>query len=141
MQSTDLIKGLVIDKEVVHADMPKLVTNAKIGLLDAALEIEKTEFDSKIRIENPDEIQAYLDQEEGLLKDLVDKVKSAKINVLFCQKGVDDTVQHFLARSGIMTARRAKKSDMEALAKATGAKIVSTIDDLTEGDCGYAEAG
>jgi thermosome len=139
MKATDLIRGLVIDKEVVHSDMPKVIKDAKIGLLDAALEIEKTEFDSKIRIESPEEIQAYLDQEEGMLKDLVEKVKAAKVNVLFSQKGIDDTVQHFLARAGIMAARRVKKSDMEALAKATGAKIVMTVEDLTGADLGYAE--
>ena len=139
MKATDLIKGLVIDKEVVHDNMPKVIKDAKIGLLNAALEIEKTEFDSKIRIESPEEIQAYLDQEEGMLKDLVEKVKAAKVNVLFCQKGVDDTVQHFLARAGIMAARRVKQSDMEALAKATGARIVMTVEDLTAADFGYAE--
>lgn len=139
LKATDIIRGLVIDKEVVHSDMPKVIKDARIGLLDAALEIEKTEFDSKIRIERPEEIQAYLDQEEGILKDLVEKVKAAKVNVLFCEKGIDDTVQHFLARAGIMAARRVKKSDMEALAKATGAKIVMTVDDLTTADCGYAE--
>lgn len=139
LKDTKMINGLVVDKEVVHDNMPKIIKDAKIGLLDAALEIEKTEFDSKIRIESPEEIKAYLDQEEEMLKDLAEKVKAAKINVLFCQKGIDDTVQHFLARAGIMAARRAKKSDMEALAKATGAKIVMTIDDLTEADCGFAE--
>jgi len=139
LKDTKMINGLVIDKEVVHDNMPKVIKDAKIGLLDAALEIEKTEFDSKIRIESPEEIKAYLDQEEEMLKGLVEKVKAAKINVLFSQKGIDDTVQHFLARAGIMAGRRVKKSDMEALAKATGAKIVMTIDDLTEADCGYAE--
>ncbi|MFB0543597.1 MAG: thermosome subunit beta, partial [Candidatus Bathyarchaeia archaeon] len=138
LKDTKLIKGLIIDKEVVQAGMPKLVRNAKIGLLDAAMEIEKTEFDSKIRIESPEEIQAYLDQEEEMLKELVEKVKAAGINVLFCQKGIDDTVQHFLSREGIMAARRVKKSDMEALSKATGAKIVTKVDELTAADCGYA---
>jgi thermosome len=135
---TTLIKGLVIDKEVIHADMPKLVRDAKIGLLNAAMEIEKTEFDSKIHIESPTEIQAYLDQEEQMLRDMVAKVKDAGVNVLFCQKGIDDMVQHFLAREGIMAARRLKKSDMEALAKATGAKVVTSVDELSEADAGYA---
>ncbi|UCD44551.1 MAG: TCP-1/cpn60 chaperonin family protein [Candidatus Bathyarchaeota archaeon] len=135
---TTLIKGLVIDKEVIHADMPKRVKEAKIGLLNAAMEIEKTEFDSKIHIESPTEIQAYLDQEEQMLRDMVAKVKDVGVNVLFCQKGIDDMVQHFLAREGIVAARRLKKSDMEALAKATGAKVVTSVDDLSEADAGYA---
>ena len=138
LTDTALIKGLVIDKEVVHSDMPKLVRKARIGLLNASMEIEKTEFDSKIHIESPDEIQAYLDQEEQMLRDMVKKVKDAGVNVLFCQKGIDDMVQHFLAREGILAARRLKKSDMEALAKATGAKIVTSVDDLSKGDAGYA---
>lgn len=138
LTDTALIRGLVIDKEVVHADMPKLVRKARIGLLNASMEIEKTEFDSKIHIESPDEMQAYLDQEEQMLRDMVRKVKDAGVNVLLCQKGVDDMVQHFLAREGILAARRLKKSDMEALAKATGAKIVTSVDDLSKGDAGYA---
>lgn len=140
MTDTAMIKGLVIDKEVSHSDMPKLVKKAKIGLLDAAMEIEKTEFTSKISIETPEEMQGYLDQEEKMLRDMVKKVKTAGINVLFCQKGIDDMVQHFLARESIMSARRLKKSDMEALAKATGAKVVSSIDELTTSDTGYADS-
>jgi thermosome len=139
LTDTALIKGLIIDKEVVHADMPKKVKDAKIGLLNAALEIVKTEFDAKIQIETPDEMQAYLDQEENMLREMVQKIKDAGVNVLFCQKGVDDMVQHFLAREGILTARRLKKSDLEALAKATGAKVVTKVDDLTAEDLGYAE--
>ena len=138
LTDTALIKGLVIDKEVVHSDMPKLVRKARIGLLNASMEIEKTEFDSKIHIESPDEMQAYLDQEEQMLRDMVKKVKDAGVNVLLCQKGIDDMVQHFLAREGILAARRLKKSDMEALVKATGAKIVTSVDDLSKGDAGYA---
>jgi thermosome len=133
-----LIRGLVIDKEVVHSDMPKLVRKAKIGLLNAAMEIEKTEFSAKIHIEKPDEMQAYLDQEEQMLREMVKKVKEAGVNVLFCQKGIDDMVQHFLAREGVMASRRLKKSDMEALAKATGAKVVTSVDDLSKEDAGYA---
>jgi thermosome len=139
LTDTALIKGLIIDKEVVHADMPKKVKDAKIGLLNAALEIEKTEFDAKIQIETPDEMQAYLDQEENMLREMVQKVKDAGVNVLFCQKGIDDMVQHFLAREGIFAARRLKKSDLEALAKATGAKVVTSVDDLTADDAGYAQ--
>jgi len=140
MTDTALIKGLVIDKEVVHSDMPKLVKKAKIGLLDAAMEIEKTEFTSKISIESPEEMQAYLDQEEKMLRDMVSSVKAAGVTVLLCQKGIDDMVQHFLAREGIMAARRLKKSDMEALAKATGAKVVSSVDELSAADAGFADS-
>ena len=138
MTDTSLINGLIIDKEVVHDGMPKLVKEAKIGLLNAAMEIEKTEFDSKISIETPEQMQAYLDQEEQMLRDMVNKVKDAGINVLLCQKGIDDMVQHFLSREGILAARRLKKSDMEALAKATGAKVVNSVDQLNGDDAGYA---
>ncbi|MFA5869658.1 MAG: thermosome subunit beta [Candidatus Bathyarchaeia archaeon] len=140
MTDTVLVRGLIIDKEVAHSDMPRHVHKAKIGLLNAAMEIEKTEFDSKISIETPDQMQSYLDQEEKMLRDMVKKVKDAGVTVLLCQKGIDDMVQHFLAREGIMAARRLKKSDMEALAKATGAKVVSSVDELTADDAGYAEA-
>ena len=140
MTDTSLINGLIIDKEVVHDGMPKLVKEATIGLLNAAMEIEKTEFDSKISIETPEQMQAYLDQEEQMLRDMVGKVKDAGINVLFCQKGIDDMVQHFLAREGILAARRLKKSDMEALAKSTGAKVVSSVNQLNAGDAGYAKS-
>jgi len=138
LTDTEFIKGLVIDKEAVHADMPKLVRDAKIGLLNAAMEIEKTEFDAKIHIESPDEMQAYLDQEENMLREMVGKVKAAGINVLFCQKGIDDMVQHFLSREGILAVRRLKKSDVEALARASGAKVVTNVDDLNSEDAGYA---
>ena len=138
LTDTVLIKGLVIDKEVVHSDMPKMYKDAKIGLLNAALEIEKTEFDAKIHIESPTEMQAYLDQEENMLRSMVKKVKDAGINVLFCQKGIDDMVQHFMAREGIMAVRRLKKSDIEALAKATGGKVVSKVDAISADDIGYA---
>jgi thermosome len=136
---TRLVKGLIIDKEVVHDGMPKQVKKATIGLLNAAMEIEKTEFDAKIAIETPDQMQAYLDQEEQMLRDMVKKVKEAGINVLLCQKGIDDMVQHFLSREGILASRRLKKSDMEALAKATGAKVVNSLEQLSKEDAGYAD--
>jgi thermosome len=139
MTDTRLVSGLIIDKEVVHDGMPKQIKEAKIGLLNAAMEIEKTEFDAKISIETPDEMQAYLDQEEQMLRDMVKKVKDVGINVLFCQKGIDDMVQHFLAREGILAARRLKKSDMEALSKSTGAKVVNSVDQLSAEDAGYAK--
>lgn len=139
LTDTRLIKGLIIDKEVVHDGMPKFMKEAKIGLLNAAMEIEKTEFDAKISIETPEQMQAYLDQEENMLRDMAKKVKEAGINVLFCQKGIDDMVQHFLSREGILAVRRLKKSDMEALTKATGAKIVTSVDEISADDAGYAE--
>ena len=139
LSDTAMIRGLVIDKEVSHSDMPKLVKKAKIALLNAAMEIEKTEFTSKISIETPDQMQAYLDEEEKMLRDMVKKVKDAGVNVLLCQKGIDDLVQHFLAREGILAARRLKKSDIEALAKATGAKVVNSIEELTSEDVGHAD--
>ena len=136
---TQLIKGLVIDKEVVHPGMPKRIEDAKIALLNCPLEIEKTEFSSKIHIETPEEMKAYLDQEEKLMREMVEKIKAAGANVVFCQKGIDDMVQHFLARAGILAARRIKKSDMEKLARASGARIVTNIDELSPEDLGYAD--
>jgi chaperonin GroEL (HSP60 family) len=128
-----------LDKEVVHSSMPKRVENAKIALLDCALEIEKTEFDAKINIESPDQMKAFLDEEEKMIKDMVDKVVKSGANVLVCQKGIDDVAQHYLAKAGVLAVRRAKQSDMEKLAKATGGRVVSNIDSLTKGDLGYAK--
>ena len=136
---TMLIEGIVLDKEVVHPDMPKLVRNAKIALLDAPLEIEKTEFDAKLHIETPDQMRAFMEQEERMLKEMVDKIAATGANVVFCQKGIDDLAQHFLARKGILAVRRIKKSDMEKLAKATGGRVISRIDDLTPEDLGRAQ--
>ncbi len=136
---TKLIKGIVLDKEVVHPGMPKRVENAKIVLLDCPLEIEKTEFDAKINIETPEQMEAFLREEENMLREMVEKIKRAGANVVICQKGIDDMAQHFLARKGILAVRRAKKSDMEKLAKATGGRIVTNLDDLKPEDLGYAE--
>jgi thermosome len=138
LTDTKLIEGIVLDKEVVHPGMPKRVENAKIALLDCALEVEKTEFDAKLNIETPEQMDAFLKQEENMLKDMVEKIARTGANVLICQKGIDDLAQHFLARKGILAVRRAKKSDMEKLAKATGGKVVTNLDDLTEKDLGYA---
>jgi len=138
LSETKLINGIVLDKEIVHSGMPKRVEKAKIALLDASLEIEKTEFDSKINIETPDQIEAFLNQEEAMLKDMADKIAKSGANVVICQKGIDDMAQHFLAKKGVIAIRRAKKSDMEKLAKATGGKIVSKIDSIASGDLGYA---
>jgi thermosome len=135
---TELIRGMIIDKEVVHARMPKRVKNAKIALLDTALEIEKTEMDAEIRITDPTQMKAFLDEEEVMLKDMVSKIEKVGANVVVCQKGIDDLAQHYLAKLGIMAVRRAKKSDMEKLGKATGGRIVTNLDDLSEEQLGSA---
>ncbi len=137
-EDTELIKGVIIDKEVVHPAMPKKLKYAKIALLDSSLEIEKTETDAQIQITSPDQLQKFLEQEEKILKDMVNKVALSGCNVLFCQKGIDDVAQHYLAKKGILTARRVKKSDMEKLSRATGGNIVSNISDLSEDDLGGA---
>ncbi|HLC36737.1 MAG TPA: thermosome subunit beta [archaeon] len=138
LEESKLIKGLLIDKEIVHGGMPKEIKNAKIALIDSALEIKETETDAKIQITSPEQLQAFLDQEEAMLKKMVDKVKSAGATVVFCQKGIDDLAQHFMAKAGIAGVRRVKKSDMDKLSKATGAKIVTKIDALTAEDLGGA---
>ncbi len=138
IDDTELIRGLVIDKEVVHANMPKHVKNAKIALLDCALEVKETETSAEIRITDPAQLQAFLDQESRMLKDMVKKVVDSGANVLFCQKGIDDLAQHYLAKAGITASRRVKKSDMEKLSKATGANMVSNIDELGKDDLGFA---
>jgi thermosome len=139
VRDTKLIHGIVLDKEVVHSGMPKRVEKAKIALLDCSLEIEKTEFDAKINIESPEQMEAFLKQEESMLKEMVDKLAAIGANVVLCQKGIDDMAQHFLARKGIMAVRRIKKSDMEKLAKATGGRVVTNLDAITPADLGYAE--
>ncbi len=135
---SQLIKGVIVDKEVVHAAMPKRVTNAKIALLDAPFEIEKTEFSAEIRIRDPLKIKEFLDEETRILKEMVDKVVKVGANVVFCQKGIDDAAQFFLAKAGILAVRRVKRSDMEKLEKATGGRIVTNFEDLSEKDLGYA---
>jgi archaeal chaperonin len=135
---SQLINGVIIDKEVVHLGMPKRMERAKIALIDSALEIEKTEISAEIRIKDPLQMQAFLDQENKMLQEMVGKIKKAGANVLFCQKGIDDMAQHFLAKEGIMTARRVKESDMEKLARATGGRIVSDLTDLGSEDLGAA---
>ncbi len=138
VRDTMLVNGVVLDKEVVHSGMPKRVENAKIALLDCPLEIEKTEFDAKINIESPEQMDAFLRQEEAMLKDMVEKLAAIGANVVLCQKGIDDMAQHFLARKGILAVRRIKKSDMEKLAKATGGKIITNLDDVSAADLGFA---
>ncbi|MFW9869297.1 MAG: thermosome subunit alpha [Candidatus Thorarchaeota archaeon] len=139
VDSTELVKGLVLDKEVVHAGMPKKVTGAKIALLECALEVTKTEFDAKISITDPSAMQSFLDEEERMLKDMVDKIVEAGANVVIAQKGIDDVVQHFLAKKGILAVRRIKKSDVERIHKTTGATIISKIQNLTAADLGKAK--
>ncbi|MGD0407084.1 MAG: thermosome subunit beta [Candidatus Bathyarchaeia archaeon] len=138
LMETSLINGVVLDKEIVHSGMPKRLEKAKIALIDASLEIEKTELDAKINIESPEQIEAFLKQEETMLKDMVEKILASGANVVVCQKGIDDMAQHFLARKGIIAVRRAKKSDIEKLAKATGGKIITNLDDIKPSDLGYA---
>ena len=133
-----IIEGIVLDKEVVHAGMPKKVSEAKIALVNTALEINKTETDAKINISNPQQLKTFLDEENRMLKTMVDKVVASGATVLICQKGVDDMVQHYLAKAGILTVRRVKESDMTKLAKATGARITTNLDDLFEKDLGTA---
>jgi len=138
LYETQLIQGIVLDKEVVHPDMPKRVVNAKIALLDAPLEIEKPEWTTKISVSSPQQIKGYLEEETSILKSYVDKLKSIGVNVVIAQKGIDDTAQHFLAKAGIMAVRRVKRSDIEKLAKATGARIVTSIKDIRPEDLGTA---
>jgi len=133
-----LVSGVVIDKDRLHPNMPKSVKAARIALLNAAVEIEKTEVDAKIQITSPDQLQAFLDQEENMLKGMVDRIAATGANVLFVQKGIDDLAQHFLAKAGIYTVRRVKKSDMEKLARATGGRVVTSIHEISKEDLGKA---
>jgi archaeal chaperonin len=135
---TKLINGIVLDKEVVHGGMPKRVENAKIVLLNCPLEIEKTEFDAKININNPEQIQQFINEENMMLKAMVDKISITEANVVLCQKGIDEMAQHYLAKSGILSVRRIKESDMFKLSKATGASLITNLDDLTQEDLGHA---
>jgi thermosome len=138
IENTELVRGVVIDKERVHSAMPRTVKNAKIALVDSAMEVKKTEIDAKINITDPNQLQAFLDEEEGMLKDMVEKVKNSGATVLFAQKGIDDLAQHYLAKANLFAIRRVKESDMKKLAKATGAKILSTLDDLSADSLGVA---
>ncbi|WP_455391823.1 thermosome subunit beta [[Eubacterium] cellulosolvens] len=138
IQDTDLIEGILLDKERVHSGMPKSIKNAKVALLNVALEVKKTEVDAKIQITSPTQLQDFINEEERMLKSMVDKIQKAGANVVICQKGIDDLPQHFLAKAGIYAVRRAKKSDVEKLAKATGARIITNIQDLSSRDLGKA---
>ena len=138
VDNSELIQGIAIDKEKVHSGMPRLVKNAKIALIDSAVEVKSTETDAKIQINDPNQMQAFLDQEEKMLRDMIEKIVKSNANVVFCQKGIDDIAQHFLAKKGIYASRRVKKSDMEGLSRATGAKIITNLDDLSAADLGKA---
>ncbi|NQV08403.1 thermosome subunit, partial [Candidatus Woesearchaeota archaeon] len=138
VDDSELIQGIVIDKEKVHSGMPNVIRGARIALIDSAIEIKSTEMDAKIQISDPSKMQEFLDMEENMLKDMVNKIEESGANVVFSQKGIDDMAQHYLAKKGIFGARRVKKSDLEKLSKATGANIITKIDDLTKNDLGSA---
>ena len=138
IQDTQIVKGIVLDKEIVHSGMPTKIDKANIALLNSALEIEKTEMSSEIRISDPTQMQMFLEEENRMLKTMVDKLHDIGVNVLICQKGIDDIAQHYLAKNGILAVRRVKESDMIKLAKATGGRVISNIDDLNEKDLGAA---
>ncbi len=140
VEDSELIPGMIIDKERVHTNMPEKVNDAKIVLLNAAIELKDTEVDAEISITSPDQLQSFLDQEEKMLKDIVNKVIDSGANVVFCQKGVEDLAQHYLAKAGILAIRRVKKSDMEKLARATGGKLITNMDEITSEDLGYAKS-
>jgi thermosome len=139
IEDTKLIEGIVLDKEVVHGAMPKRIEDAKIALLNAALEIEKTEMSAEIRISDPQQMQMFLEEENRMLKSMVDKITASGANVLLCQKGIDDLAQHYLAKNGILAVRRVKESDMNNLAKATEGRVLSNLDELSASDLGYAK--
>jgi len=139
IQDTALVKGIVLDKEIVHSGMPTKIQGAKIALINAALEVEKTEMSAEIRINDPTQMQMFLEEENRMLKSMVDKLHSVGSNVVICQKGIDDMAQHYLAKNGILSVRRVKESDMTKLAKATGGRISTNIDDISEKDLGSAE--
>lgn len=138
IDDTGLIKGIILDKEVVSPGMPKSVNDAKILLLQSAIEIEKTEFDTKLQITSPEQIQQFLDEEENMLRSMVEKIEKSGANVVICQKGIDDMAQHFLSKAGVMAIRRVKKSDIEKLSKATGGTIFTNLDDITSDKLGWA---
>jgi thermosome len=139
IRNTSLIKGIVLDKEVVHSGMPTKIEKAKIALVNSALEIEKTEMSAEIRITDPTQMQMFLEEENRMLKTMVDKIREIGANVLICQKGIDDIAQHYLAKQGILAVRRVKESDMTKLVKATGGRIITNLDDITAKDLGSAE--
>jgi thermosome len=139
INDTQIIHGMVLDKEVVHGEMPKRIENAKIALLNCPLEIEKTEFDSKLNINSPEQMQRFLDEENKMLKTMVDKISSSGANAVLCEKGIDDVAQHYLAKAGILAVKRIKESDIYKLSKAIGARIITNIEELSKDDLGFAD--
>jgi chaperonin GroEL (HSP60 family) len=139
IEDSKLVKGIVLDKEVVHPGMPRLVKGAKIAVVNAAMEVEKPETTAKIQITSPTQLKSFLDEQTNMLREMVNKVAATGANVLICQKGIDDIAQHFLAKAGILAVRRAKESDMDKLAKATNARVVTSFNELTSADLGTAE--
>ncbi|HWQ44757.1 MAG TPA: thermosome subunit beta [Methanosarcina barkeri] len=138
VEDSELIRGMIIDKERIHPNMPQKIKDAKIILLNTAIELKDTEVDAEISITSPDQLQSFLDQEEQMLKRIVQKVIGSGANVVFCQKGIEDLAQHYLAKAGIFAVRRVKKSDMEKLARATGGNLITNLDEVTPEDLGYA---
>ena len=138
IRDSTLVDGIILDKERVHAGMPRVVTEGRIALINSAIEVKKTEVDAKIQITDPNQLAAFLEEEQGYIRGLVETICATGANVVICQKGIDDLAQHYLAKAGVFAIRRAKKSDMEALAKATGGRVVTNIDDLSEADLGQA---
>ena len=139
ISDSTLIEGIILDKEVVHSGMPKIIQSAKIALINSALEIAKTEFDARLNISSPEQIKSFMEEENTILKEMVEKIKSAGTNVVLCQKGIDDVVQHFMNKEGILAVRRIKESDMSKLSKATGGRIVGSVNDLAKTDLGSAD--
>jgi chaperonin GroEL (HSP60 family) len=139
IKDSSLIDGIILDKERVHAGMPRSVKDARIALVNSAIEVKKTEVDAKIQITDPNQLSMFLEEEENYIRGLVEKIQNSGANVLICQKGIDELAQHYMAKAGIFAIRRAKKSDMEALSKATSGNIVTNLDDLTKDDLGHAE--
>ena len=139
LKDTELVEGVVIDKERVHSNMPRVVNKAKIAVLNTAIEIEKTETDAEIRITSPEQLDAFMKKEESMLKGMVEKIKASEANVVFCQKGIDDLAQHYMAKAGLLVVRRVKESDISRLSKATGASIVTNLDDINKDDLGHAK--
>jgi len=138
IRDSTLIDGIILDKERVHTGMPRYLNDANIALVNSAIEVKKTEVDAKIQITNPNQLASFLEEEENYLRGLVEKIQAAGANAVICQKGIDDLAQHYLSKAGIFAIRRAKKSDMEALSKATGGSVVTNLDDLSDEDLGHA---
>jgi len=138
IRDSTLVDGIILDKERVHAGMPRVVSDGRIALINSAIEVKKTEVDAKIQITDPNQLAAFLEEEQNYIRGLVETICATGANVVVCQKGIDDLAQHYLAKAGVFAIRRAKKSDMEALAKATGGRVVTTIDDLSDADLGHA---